>query len=66
MSKLLKAVAARHRPLIAAKMTPENGYKESKHLTASHLHKAAIIDKIEKSNLDLIQHAGKPALQNTP
>ena len=52
MSKLLKAVATRHRPAIAAKMVKENGYDETRHLLSKDLHKAGIIDKTEKKDLD--------------
>lgn len=52
MSKLLKAVAKAHRPHIAAKMTKENGYDESKHLHPHHLHEAGIINDTERKDLD--------------
>lgn len=52
MSKLLKAVAAVHRPHIAAKMIAENGYDETKHLRSKDLHKAGIINKPELDDLD--------------
>lgn len=52
MSKLLKAVATKHRPHIAAKMTPENGYNEKKHLFGDDLHKAGIITKPDADDLD--------------
>jgi hypothetical protein len=52
MSKLLKAVARKHRPAIAAKMVKANGYDETRHLLSGDLHKAGIIDKTEKKDFD--------------
>lgn len=52
MSKLLKAVATKHRPHIAAKMTKENGYDAKKHLTGKHLHAAGVISEDEAKDLD--------------
>lgn len=52
MSKLLKAVARKHRPAIAAKMVKANGYDEARHLLSHDLHKAGIIDKSEKADFD--------------
>lgn len=52
MSKLLKAVAKRHRPHVAAKMTPKHGYNETKHLFANDLAKAGIITGAAAKDLD--------------
>ena len=72
MSKLLKAVAKRHRPHIAAKMTTENGYDENKHLTAKDLRNAGIISSDEHDDLsaclDDLEADGQPvksALKNS-
>lgn len=51
MSKLLKAIAAKHRPHIAAKMNAANDYDETKHTHAKHLRSAGIIDKAELDDL---------------
>lgn len=53
MSKLLKAVARKHRPAIAAKMIKANGYDETRHLLSKDLHKAGIITTGERNDLDL-------------
>lgn len=52
MSKLLKAVATKHRPHIAALMTPEKGYNEKKHLFTDDLAKAGVINADQASDLD--------------
>lgn len=52
MSKLLKATIKPHRPHIAAKMTPENGYDETKHLHVKDLKKAKVITSAEAADLD--------------
>lgn len=52
MSKLLKAVATKHRPHIAAKMTKENGYDENKHLLARDLKTSGVISKADSADLD--------------
>lgn len=52
MSKLLKAVIAPHRPHIAARMTAEHGYDESKHLHVKDLKKAKVITAAEATDLD--------------
>jgi hypothetical protein len=52
MSKALKAVAKRHRPTVAEKMSPENGYNENKHLFPEDLQKAGIISKDESTDLN--------------
>lgn len=51
MSKALKAIATKHRPHIAARMTAENGYDGVKHLHVADLHKAGIISKLEADDL---------------
>src|SRR5258708_3623743 len=72
MSKLLKAIAQRHRPRIADKMVPENGYDEVKHTHPASLHKAKIINDNEFTDLeeclDELSKGGDPAanvLKNT-
>lgn len=52
MSKLLKAIAAKHRPHIAARMTKENGYNEDKHRVSDDLVKAGLMTKAEQADLD--------------
>lgn len=52
MSKLLKAIATKHRPHIAAKMVPDNGYIEKKHLFPEDLAKAGVINSDESNDLD--------------
>lgn len=52
MSKLLKKVATRHRPHIAAKMVEANGYDETKHRTTAELTKAGIITAADATDLD--------------
>lgn len=52
MSKQLHAVATKHRPLTAAKMTAENGYDETKHKSGADLHAAGVISADEGKDLD--------------
>lgn len=52
MSKLLKAVATKHRPHIAAKMEPANGYDETKHHFPRDLVKAKVVTKPEGLDLE--------------
>src|SRR5882724_10016194 len=52
MSKLLKKVVDRHMPHLSSRLTKENGYDETKHLTAGDLHKAKLISDKEKAVID--------------
>jgi hypothetical protein len=52
MTKLLHKFATKHMPHIAAKMTPEKGYRAEAHKTASDLVKAGVITEAEGKNFE--------------
>jgi hypothetical protein len=52
MSKLIKKVVDRHAPHISAKMTKENGYDETKHLTTKELKEYGIISNEDGTFID--------------
>lgn len=52
MSKLLKAIATKHRPAVAERMIPANGYDEKKHTHPKDLKNAGVISAAQAKELD--------------